>query len=211
MKRFSLFFLVSITLLTLNCSLGTTIRPVSEYGHLADFITDLKETKRISGTGEIDILSKDYKLSGPASLKIDNKTIDVRVYSFGFLSGRLFSKGDFVYTTPVTGEYERKIMVEIIKKSMRWWESGFSGVVKTEDEYLLSARDVVVTLRQDKDIFIPIDQKVQLPGGEKMFITYNYLSSPSGKQNLEKITCSVNKYFNTYLSVNFTFHKLKVE
>jgi hypothetical protein len=162
-------------LFTLSCAPKLLELPDYEGVDVKTVIAERKNIKGVNATFHIEFEKNDSTMTGDAALTLTEKTLDLRIYSMGFLMAEIKETDGIIKSIPPADRNKSTILVEGLRSSMLWWLIKDYGIEEQNNNYHIrnSSRKIVI----DKKTMLPVSQTIELDNGKELRISYEESNS----------------------------------
>ena len=177
--RFTLLlFCASVLLLLSSCTAKRVELPDYEGVDVRTVITERKSIKGVNATFHVEFEKTDSTMTGDAALELTDETLDLRIYSLGFLGAELTEANGMIKSNPELSRSIRIILVEGLRSSMLWWLIKDYEIEEQNGNYHIinSSRKIII----DKKTMLPISQTIELDPGKELRISYEEPANSDG-------------------------------
>lgn len=166
-------FFVMLFLIVFFLSSCATRRIEIQYyeGSLDDRLRDLKDIKSIKSTFSIEFDRGDgVIIRGDGILNLTEDTLDLQVYSMGFLVAEVKADQSGVKSNPVISKNRLTMIVDGLRNSFFWWDFKESSM-RDEGEDLMLANSWK-RLIIDKKTMLPLRMTIDTEDGRQLEVFY---------------------------------------
>ena len=127
-------------------------------------ITERSSIKGVNATFHVEFEKTDSTIAGDAALTLTDRTLDLRIYSMGFLMAEIKETDGIIKSAPPSDRNKNIILVEGLRSSMLWWLIKDYEIEEQNNSYLIrnSSRKIVI----DKKTMLPVSQTIELDPGK---------------------------------------------
>jgi len=197
------FFAVALFVLALSCSAKRVEMPSFEGVDLKDELAKRNTIQSLTSTFSIEYEKDGGVVKGDAVLKLTQETLELRVYSLGFLVAEVTSDETTTTSDPPIDRNRIALLVEGLRNSFFWWSVRNGELSELDDTYRLrnSWRRVYIS----KKTFLPERQIIELEDGRELEVTYEEPDRISGIWFPSKLRIGLSRH-----SVSLTIKTLSV-
>ncbi len=127
--------------------------------------------KAIDSSFSIEVEKDGSAMRGDAVLKLTPGTLDLQVYSLGFLVAEVVSNDTVTKSTPPLDRNRLLMLVDGIRNSFFWWSIKDPEVREDEDVYQI--RNSWRRLILDRKTLMPEKQVIELEDGRQLTVFYS--------------------------------------
>ncbi|MCG2708782.1 MAG: hypothetical protein L6246_00440 [Thermodesulfovibrionales bacterium] len=193
----SLMPLKSIMLIVLlfflfSCTAKRVELPDYEGIDIRKIITERSSIKGVNATFHIEFEKNDSTMSGDAALTLTERTLDLRIYSMGFLMAEIKETDGIIKSSPPSDRNKNTILVEGLRNSILWWLIKNYEVEEQNGNYHIrnSNRRIVI----DKKTMLPVSQTIELDNGKELRISYEEPANSSGFWYPSRMKIELSRY-----------------
>jgi len=159
---------------------------------LKTVIAGRKNIKGINATFYVEFEKKDTTMAGDAALTLTENSLDLRIYSMGFLMAEIKETNGIIKSNPPSDRNKNTILVEGLRSSMFWWLIKDYKIEGQNGNYHIgnSNRKIVI----DKKTLLPLSQAIGLDDGRELRITYEEPENSNGFWYPSKMKIELSKY-----------------
>jgi len=170
--------IVICSLLTFSCASKRIGLPDYEGVDIKKIITERSSIKGVNATFHVEFEKTDSTMTGDAALELTDETLDLRIYSLGFLGAELTEANGMIKSNPELSRSIRIILVEGLRSSMLWWLIKDYEIEEQNGNYHIinSSRKIII----DKKTMLPISQTIELDPGKELRISYEEPANSDG-------------------------------
>jgi hypothetical protein len=180
-----LFFLVS-------CTAKRVELPDYEGVDVRTVITERSSIKGVNATFHVEFEKNDSTMTGDAALTLTEKTLDLRIYSMGFLMAEIKETDGIIKSAPPSDRNKNIILVEGLRSSILWWLIKDYEIEEQNGNYHIrnSSRKIVI----DKKTMLPVSQTIELDPGKELRISYGEPANSDGFWYPSRMKIELSKY-----------------
>lgn len=166
----ALCFLCSFFWLLASCSTKRVEVPTFEGLDPREEIAKKEALQSIHSTFSIEFERDGGIVRGDAALQVTPETLELRVYSLGFLVAEVVSNGEVTKSDPPIDRNRIALLVDGLRNSFFWWSIRNYEIREEEKTYRLanSWRRLYV----DKKTLMPEKQIIELEDGRELEVFY---------------------------------------
>jgi len=190
---FTLLLFCSIALLLLtSCAAKRVELPDYEGADIRKVIAERSSIKGVNATLHIEFEKNDSAIVGDAALTLTDRTLELRIYSMGFLMAEIKEMDGIIKSAPPFDRNKKIILVEGLRNSILWWLIKDYEVEEQSGNYHIrnSSRKIVI----DKKTMLPASQTIELDGGKELRISYEEPANSNGFWYPSKMKIELSKY-----------------
>lgn len=183
---------ILIILLLSSCTAKRVELPDYEGVDVKTVIAERKNIKGVNATFHIEFQKNDSTMTGDAALTLTEKTLDLRIYSMGFLMAEIKETDGIIKSIPPSDRNKNIILVEGLRSSMLWWLIKDYGVEEQNNSYHIrnSSSKIVI----DKKTMLPVSQTIELDNGKELRISYEDPANSDGFWYPSRMKIELSKY-----------------
>ncbi len=172
MDGWAVFYLLcSVFFLLLSCSPKRVEMPTFEGVDVRDELSKKERIQSVTSTFHIEFERDGSIIRGDAALRLTADSLDLQVYSFGFLVAEITSNHDFTTSNPTIEGSRLLMLIEGIRDSFFWWSIKDPSIREDRDTYRIS--NSWRRLFVNKKTMMPEKQVIELEDGGQMNIFYD--------------------------------------
>lgn len=186
------YFSVVLLFFLFSCTAKRVELPDYEGIDVRTVITERSSVKGVNATFHIEFEKNDSTMTGEAALTLTEKTLDLRIYSMGFLMAEIKEVGGIIKSIPPADKNKSTILVEGLRSSMLWWLIKGYEIEDQNSNYLIrnSSRKIVI----DKKTMLPVSQTIELDPGKELRIAYAEPANSNGFWYPSRMKIELSKY-----------------
>jgi len=160
----SLFFLLA------SCATKRVEIPTYEGVDVLSVLSRKETVKAIDSHFSIEFEKDGSVMRGDAVLKVTHESLDLQVYSLGFLVAEVVSNDAGTTSTPPLDRGRLLMLVDGIRSSFFWWSIKNPEIKEDEDAYRIgnSWRRLLL----NRKTLMPEKQMMELEGGRQLTVIY---------------------------------------
>ncbi|TAL24854.1 MAG: hypothetical protein EPN94_06510 [Nitrospirae bacterium] len=165
-----MIFCFSALVLLTSCSTKRVELPDYDGADLKKIIAERSGIKSVATTFSVEFEKDDSTITGDAALELTDDTLDLRIYSLGFLVAELTETNGMIKSNPELSRNKSIILVDGLRNSILWW---------TIKDYRIEEQDEIYSLKNswqsisiDKKTMLPTRQIIELDNGRDLRIFY---------------------------------------
>jgi hypothetical protein len=189
--------------LALSCSTKRVEIPSFEGVTLEDELARRCAVEALTSTFSIEFEKDGGVIKGDAVLKLTPETLELRVYSLGFLVAEVTADETTATSEPPIDKNRIALLVEGLRNSFFWW-SIRNGEIR-EEENLYRVRNSWRRVYISKKTFLPERQVIELEDGRELDVMYGEPDRISGIWFPSRMRIGLSRY-----SVNLKIKTLSV-
>jgi len=190
----ALFLLLVIlcSLFTFSCASKRIELPDYEGADIKKIITERSSVKGVNATFHIEFEKNDSTMTGDAALTLTERTLELRIYSMGFLMAEIKETDGRIKSNPPSDRNKNTILVEGLRSSILWWLIKDYEIEEQNSNYHIrnSNRKIVI----DKKTMLPVSQTIELDSGKELRISYDEPANSNGFWYPSKMKIKLSKY-----------------
>ena len=187
----------------LSCSTKRVEMPSFEGVTLEDELARRCAVQALTSTFSIEFEKDGGVVKGDAVLKLTPETLELRVYSLGFLVAEVTADETTTTSEPPIDRNRIALLVEGLRNSFFWW-SIQNGEIREEDN-IYRVRNSWRRVYISKKTFLPERQVIELEDGRELEVTYEEPDRISGVWFPSRLRIGLSRY-----SVNLKIKTLSV-
>ncbi len=163
-------FATCFILSTLSCTAKRVELPDYRGVDVSTVIAERSAIKGVEATFSVEFEKGDSSMTGDAALELTDKTLDLRIYSLGFLVAEVTEADGVIKSNPELSRNRSLILVDGLRNSILWW---------TIKDYEVEEQNGICQLRNswqriviDKKTMLPKYQTIELDNGRELRIFY---------------------------------------
>ena len=155
-------------------------------------ITERSSIKGVNATFHVEFEKTDSTIAGDAALTLTDRTLDLRIYSMGFLMAEIKETDGIIKSAPPSDRIKNIILVEGLRSSMLWWLIKDYEIEDQNGNYHIrnSSRKIVI----DKKTMLPVSQTIELDNGKELRISYGEPANSDGFWYPSRMKIELSKY-----------------
>ena len=187
-----LLFTVYCLLLLPSCASKKIALPDYEGADIKKIITERSSIKGVNATFHVEFEKTDSTIAGDAALTLTERTLDLRIYSMGFLMAEIKETDGIIKSAPPSDRNKNIILVEGLRSSMLWWLIKDYEIEEQNSNYHIrnSSRKIVI----DKKTMLPVSQTIELDSGKELRISYGEPANSNGFWYPSRMKIELSKY-----------------
>ena len=186
-----LFCSFALVLLT-SCSAKRVELPNYEGSDVKKTIAERSNIKSVAATFYVEFEKDDSIITGDAALELTDETLDLRIYSLGFLVAELTEANGMIKSNPELSRSKRIILVDGLRNSILWWTIKDYNIEEQNGIYQL--RNSWQSIAIDKKTMLPTHQTIELDNGRELRIFYEAPVSNGNFWYPSKIRLELSRY-----------------
>lgn len=168
---FLLLIVCSFALVLLaSCSAKRVELPNYEGSDIKKTIAERSDIKSVAATFYVEFEKDDSIITGDAALELTDETLDLRIYSLGFLVAELTEANGMIKSEPELSRNKKIILVDGLRNSILWWMIKDYNIEEQNGIYQL--RNSWQSIAIDKKTMLPTHQIIELDNGRELRIFY---------------------------------------
>jgi len=185
-------FTVLCSLFFVSCAPKRIELPDYEGIDVRTVITERSSIKGVNATFHVEFEKADSTIAGDAALTLTERTLDLRIYSMGFLMAEIKETDGIIKSTPPSDRNKNIILVEGLRSSMLWWLIKDYEIEEQSNSYHIrnSSRKIVI----DKKTMLPVSQTIELDPGKELRISYEEPANSNGFWYPSRMKIELSKY-----------------
>jgi outer membrane lipoprotein-sorting protein len=185
-------FTVLCSLFFVSCTAKRVELPDYKGVDIKKIITERSSIKGVNATFYVEFEKADSTISGDAALTLTEKTLDLRIYSMGFLMAEIKEADGIIKSTPPTDRNKNIILVEGLRNSILWWLIRDYEIEEQNGNYHVrnSSRKIVI----DKKSMLPVSQTIEFDSGKELRISYEEPANSNGFWYPSRMKIELSKY-----------------
>ena len=187
-----LLFTIHCSLFTFSCASKRIELPDYEGADIKKIITERSSIKGVNATFHVEFEKTDSTIAGDAALTLTERTLDLRIYSMGFLMAEIKETDGIIKSAPPSDRNKNIILVEGLRSSMLWWLIKDYEIEEQNGNYHIrnSSRKIVI----DKKTMLPVSQTIELDSGKELRISYEEPANSNGFWYPSRMKIELSKY-----------------
>lgn len=155
-------------------------------------IAERSSIKGINTTFHVEFEKTDGTIAGDAALTLTERTLDLRIYSMGFLMAEIKEADGIIKSIPPVDRNKNIILVEGLRNSILWWLIKDYEIEEQNGNYRVrnSSRKIVI----DKKTMLPVSQSIELDSGKELRISYEEPANSNGFWYPSRMKIELSKY-----------------
>lgn len=163
-------FLSFLVCFLMSCAAKKVEIPIFEGIDLKEMLAERESVKSLESTFYIEFERDGSIMKGDAILRLTPETMDLQVYSLGFLVAEVISNGDGTRSNPSIDRNKLSMLVDGIRNSFFWWSVKNPGIKDDNDSYLVSNSWRMLFI--NKKTMMPEKQIIELDDGRQLNVFY---------------------------------------
>jgi hypothetical protein len=191
--NFLALFFISGLLLFSSCAPRAVQLPPFEEKSLDQVIAERSGISRIDTTFSIIFEKADSEIRGEGDLKLSRSgDLELRVYSLGIPAMELSSRDGAVKSIPRLDTAKKAVLTQGLRDGFFWWDMKDFTTVDKDGLFILrnQGREVAI----DKRTGLPVQQRLYLPDGKVLDITYDSPAQEGGLTYQSKMKIDLSRY-----------------
>ncbi|KAF0145914.1 MAG: hypothetical protein FD156_592 [Nitrospirae bacterium] len=187
-----LLFCSSALVLLASCSTKRVELPNYEGSDIKKTIAERSDIKSVAATFYVEFEKDDSIITGDAALELTDETLDLRIYSLGFLVAELTEANGIIKSEPELSRNKKIILVDGLRNSILWWM--IKDYTIEEQNGIYQLRNSWQSIAIDKKTMLPTHQTIELDNGRELRIFYE---GPVSNENFwypSKIKIELSRY-----------------
>ncbi len=157
-------------LLLVSCATKRIEIPVYEGIDPGEVLAEKENIKYLESTFRLEFERDGSVMKGDAVLRLTPDSVDLQVYSLGFLVGEVTSNGTVMRSNPPLERSKLLMLIDGIRNSFFWWSLKDADIREEHDSYRVS--NSWRRLFLNKKTMMPEKQIVDLEGGKELVVDY---------------------------------------
>lgn len=187
-----LLFCSSALLLLSSCSAKRVELPNYEGSDIKKTIAERNNIKSVEATLYVEFEKDDSIITGDAAFELTDETLDLRIYSLGFLVAELTEANGMIKSNPELSRGKRIILVDGLRNGILWWT--IKDYTIEEQNGIYQLRNSWQSLAIDKKTMLPTHQTIELDNGRELRIFYEAPVSDGNFWYPSKIRIELSRY-----------------
>ena len=187
-----LFFCFSALVLLTSCSTKRVELPNYEGSDIKKTIAERSDIKSVAATFYVEFEKDDSIITGDAALELTDETLDLRIYSLGFLVAELTEANGIIKSEPELSRNKKIILVDGLRNSILWWMIKDYSIEEQNGIYQL--KNSWQSIAIDKKTMLPTHQTIELDNGRELRIFYEGPVSNGNFWYPSKIRIELSRY-----------------
>jgi hypothetical protein len=156
--------------LLLSCATKKIEIPVYEGVDPKEVLAEKDNVKSLESTFHIEFERDGNLMKGDAVLRLTPDSLDLQVYSLGFLAGEVTANGTVMRSDPPLERNKLLMLIDGIRNSFFWWSLKNADIRSYHDSYRVS--NSWRRLFLNKKTMMPEKQIIELEGGRELIVNY---------------------------------------
>ncbi len=169
-KAFCRFLSVLCFLLLLSCAARRVEIPTFEGVDPKVILAEKENIKSLESTLYIEFEKDGSIMKGDGVLRLTPDSMDLQIYSLGFLVAEVSSNGDVAHSNPPIEKKRLLMLIEGLRHSFFWWSVRNPVIRDYNDTYRVSNSWKKLFL--NKRTMMPEKQIIELEGGRQLTAYY---------------------------------------
>ncbi len=157
-------------LLLVSCATKRIEIPVYEGVDPGEVLAAKENIKYLESTFRLEFERGGSVMKGDAVLRLTPDSVDLQVYSLGFLVGEVTSNGTVMRSNPPLERSKLLMLIDGVRNSFFWWSLKDADIREEHDSYRVS--NSWRRLFLNKKTMMPEKQIVELEGGKELVVDY---------------------------------------
>jgi hypothetical protein len=172
-KILSLFCLLSTAycLLLSSCTAKRVELPNYEGVDIKDIIAERNNIEGVEATFSVEFERNDETMTGDAVVELTENSLDLRIYSLGFLVSEITERDGVIKSNPELSRSRSIILVDGLRNSILWWLIRDHEIEEQNGLYYLT--NSWRRIKVDKKTMLPVSQTLELENGRELRIFYD--------------------------------------
>ncbi|HWR58461.1 MAG TPA: hypothetical protein VN328_06205 [Thermodesulfovibrionales bacterium] len=158
-------------LLLLSCATRKIEVPVREGIGPREMLAERESLTSLESTLHIEFERDGSVMQGDAVLRLNRDSLDLQIYSLGFLVAEVISDGRVTRSNPPIDRSRLLMVIEGLRNSFFWWSVKNPTIKDDHDTYRVSNSWRRLSL--DKKTLMPEKQIIELEGGRELTVYYD--------------------------------------
>lgn len=186
-----LLFIVSCLLLT-SCTSKRADMPDYKGTDISKVVAVYNNIHGVEATFSVEFEKGDSMMTGDAAIELTDKTLNLRIYSLGFLIAEIKEEGGIIKSNPELNKSKTLILVDGLRNSFFWWKIKDYEVEEQDNIFQLwnSWQSILI----DKKTLLPIYQSIELDNNKELRISYEEPANSGGLWYPSKIRVELSRY-----------------
>lgn len=186
------YFSVVLLFFLFSCTAKRVELPDYEGIDVRTVITERSSIKGVNATFHVEFEKTDSTIAGDAALTLTDRTLDLRIYSMGFLMAEIKETDGIIKSTPPSDRNNNTILVEGLRSSILWWLIKDYEIEEQNNNYHIrnSSRRIVI----DKKSMLPVSQTIEFDSGKELRISYEEPANSNGFWYPSRMKIELSKY-----------------
>ncbi len=159
-----------LLLFLVSCAPKRVEIPTYEGIELRDVLSSKESIKTIEATSSLEFEKDGSIMRGEASMRLTPESLDLQVYSFGFLVAEVTSDRTLTRSDPPMESNKLSMLVDGIRNSFFWWSIKDPEVETNESQYRVTNSWKRIFI--NKKTMMPEKQILELENGRQLTILY---------------------------------------
>ena len=157
-------------LLLMSCATKRIEIPVYEGIDPGEVLAQKENIKYLESTFRLEFERDGSVMKGDAVLRLTPDSVDLQVYSLGFLVGEVTSNGSVMRSSPPLERNKLLMLIDGVRNSFFWWSLKNADIREDHDAYRVS--NSWRRLFLNKKTMMPEKQVIELEGGKQLVVDY---------------------------------------
>lgn len=165
-----LLFIACCLLFLTSCSTKRVEMPSYEGLDVRELIAERNGIESVAATFSVEFEKNDSTITGDAALELTDNSLDLRIYSLGFLVAEVTEADGVVKSNPELNRNKSMLLVDGLRNGIFWWRIRDYDVEEQNGMYQL--RNSWQRILIDKKTMLPTYQLIELDNGRELSIFY---------------------------------------
>ncbi|MCE5194563.1 MAG: hypothetical protein LLF28_03785 [Nitrospiraceae bacterium] len=192
MQEIRLIIIILFTISLLSCATKKIELPEIEKPALSVLLAERQRIKRVEAIFSVEFEKDDSTMSGEAAAEITEKTLNLRIYSMGFLVGEIKEENGVITSKPERSKNQSLILINGLRSSIMWWLIKNYNIAEFERTYTINNSSQYISV--DKSTMLPVTQTIELNEGRELSIFYEEPIRTDGIWYQSKMRIKLLKY-----------------
>lgn len=159
------------SLFSYACAPRTVTMPSYEGIDFRDFLSEMSKVKSLESTFSIQFEKDGNAASGDAAMNLTADSLDLQVYSLGFLVAEVTSDASGTKSYPPFDKNKISMLVDGLRSGFFWWDIKKPDITDKGGRYVVS--NSWKKLHVDKKTLMPEKQTIALSDDRELTVHYN--------------------------------------
>jgi hypothetical protein len=193
-----------LSLLFTSCATKKLEIPTYEGVDPKVILAEREHIKMLESTFSIEFEKEGSVMKGEGALRLTPDSLDLQVYSFGFLVAEVSSNSTATSSNPPIDRNKLSLLVDGLRNSFFWWSVKNPEIRDDHGTYRVSNSWKKVFI--DKKTMMPLRQTIELDEGRQLDVIYKEPAFMDGVWFPSKMRIAL-----SYQSVNLTIETLSLK
>jgi len=189
--------LIAIVVLLFSCTTKRVELPDYSGVDVREIIAQRSNIEGVEATFSVEFEKNDNTMTGDAAVELTENSLDLRIYSLGFLVAEITEADGVIRSEPEITRNKSIILVDGLRNSILWWRIKDYEIEEQNGVYRLqnSWRNILI----NEKTMLPIYQTLELDNGRELRIFY------------EEPTCNGKFWYPSKMRIELSRYAVRLE